>query len=222
MQSTTGFGIGENRGTGESLNISPVIPARLNSKWDLITLPSLSATYLPGPNGQFGLADLQVSFFLTPHEEAGWIWGAGPILQFPIATSQDFGTGRWSAGPTAALVYSKGPWFNGILVYELMSIAGTRDRGSINQLFLEPDVSYNFESGWFIQCEPSITYDWTTSGASAWTVPMGADIGKAFTAGSQSLSLQVGAYGLLNGPDSAPQWILRASVTFLFPGVTNK
>jgi hypothetical protein len=35
------------------------------------------------------------------------------------------------------------------------------------QAFLEPDVSYNFESGWYVQCEPSIThepadstYDW--------------------------------------------------------------
>jgi hypothetical protein len=148
-----------------------------------------------------------------------WIWGVGPILQFPTATSPEFGTGRWSAGPTAALIYSEGPWFNGVLAYQLMSFAGNRDRGSVNQTFIEPDVSYNSESGWYLQCEPSITYDWTAGAADAWIIPMGADIGKAFKMGSQNLSLQVGAYDLLKRPEGAPQWILRVSVTFLFPHV---
>ena len=46
---------------------------------------------------------------------------------------------------------------------------------------------------------------------------MGADVGRAFNIGSQSLSLQFGAYDLLKRPDGAPQWILRVSMTFLFP-----
>jgi len=132
---------------------------------------------------------LQASFFLTPAKATTWIRGVGPIFQFPTASSPELGTGRWSAGPTAALVYSEGPWFNGILGYQLMSFTGNRDRGTVNQTFLEPDVSYNFESGWYVQCEPSITYDWTAEAANAWTIPMGADIGKAFKLGSQYLSL---------------------------------
>ena len=87
----------------------------------------------------------------------------------------------------------------------------------MNQTFLEPDISYNFESGWYVQCDPAITYDWTADTANAWIIPMGADVGKAFQMGSQDLSLQVGAYDLLKRPDGAPQWIMRVSVTFLFP-----
>src|SRR4029077_12879059 len=64
------------------------------------------------------------------------IWGVGPIFQFPTASSPELGTGRWSAGPTAAVVYSEGPRFNAILAYQLMSFAGNRDRGSVNQTFL--------------------------------------------------------------------------------------
>jgi len=45
---------------------------------------------------------------------------------------------------------------------------------------------------------------------------MGADVGKAFKWGSQSLSIQIGAYDLLKRPDGSPQWIMRMSVTFLF------
>jgi hypothetical protein len=217
IQSTTGFQLGRDHKVGDSVNIEPVVPFSLNSDWDLIAQPSLTVTYAPTPHEQSGLQDLQTSFFLTPAKATTWIWGVGPIFQLPTASSSELGTGRWSAGPTAALIYSEGPWFNGVLAYQLMSFAGNRERGSVNQTFLEPGVSYNFESGWYVQCEPSITYDWTVDTADAWTIPMGADIGKAFKIGSQNLSLQVGAYDLLKRPNGSPQWIARVSVTFLFP-----
>jgi hypothetical protein len=62
----------------------------------------------------------------------------------------------------------------------------------------DPQLSViTLESGWYVQCQPEITYDWTAESTDAWTIPMGADIGKAFKMGSQDLSLQVGAYDLL-------------------------
>ncbi len=62
-----------------------------------------------------------------------------------------------------------------------------------------------------------ITYDWTADTANAWTIPMGADVGKVFKLDSQDLSLQVGAYDLVKHPDGTPHRIIRVSVTFLFP-----
>jgi hypothetical protein len=174
LQSTTGFSVGPRHNAGESLNIQPVIPFSLNAEWDLIARPSLSATYQPSPQEQFGLNDLQTSFFVTPHNANEWIWGAGPIFQFPTATSDALGTGRYSVGPTAALIYSKGPWFNGVLAYQLMSFAGNRARGSINQTYVEPEVSYNFDSGWYVDCDPPMTFDWTANAANGWTIPIGA------------------------------------------------
>ena len=67
FESTTAFSIGPHHNAGESLNIPPVIPFRLNAEWDLIAEPSLSVTYVPSPHEQFGLQDLQTSLFLTPH-----------------------------------------------------------------------------------------------------------------------------------------------------------
>jgi hypothetical protein len=104
-----------------------------------------------------------------------------------------------------------------VLAYQLMSFAGNRNRGSVNQTDIEPEISYSSESGWSVDCDPAITYDWTADTANAWTIPMGADIGKAFKLGSRDLSLPIGAYDLVKRPDGAPQWIIRASVTFLFP-----
>lgn len=217
LEWTTGFGIGPRDNAGEGFNVQPLIPYRLTARWDLIVQPSLSVTYEPSPHEQFGFNDLQTSFFLTPHDADEWIWGAGPIFQLPTATSDALGTGRWSAGPTAALIYSKGPWFNGVLAYQLMSFAGNRARGSVNQTYIEPQVSYNFESGWYIDWNPSITFDWTAAADNGWTLPMGADAGKAFNLGSHAMSFQVGAYDLVKRPDGAPQWIIRIQATVLFP-----
>ena len=219
IQSTTGFQLGRDHKVGDALNVEPLLPFSLNADWDLIARPSLTFTYAPTPHEQSGLEDLETSFFLTPHRETTWIWGAGPIFDFPTASSSELGTGRWSAGPTAALVYSEGPWLNAILTDQLMSFAGNRERGSVNQTYIEPMISYNFESGWYADVDPAITYDWTADTANAWTIPMGADIGKAFKMGSQDLSLQLGGYDLLKRPDGAPEWIMRVSVTFLFPQV---
>jgi len=217
IQSTTGFQLGPHHKVGDSVNIEPLVPFSLNADWDLIARPSLTITYAPTPHEQFGLEDLETSFFLTPAKNSTWIWGVGPIFDFPTASGSELGTGRWSAGPNAALVYSEGPWFNAINAYQLMSFAGNRERGSVNQTYIEPLISYNFESGWYVDCDPAITYDWTADTANAWIIPMGADIGKTFKMGSQNLSWQVGAYDLVKRPDGAPQWIARISVTFLFP-----
>jgi hypothetical protein len=125
-------------------------------------------------------------------------------LSVPNGSHDALGTGRWSAGPTAALVYSKGPWFNAVLAYQLMSFAGNRARGSVNQTYVEPEVSYKFESGWYVDCDQPMTFDWTADAADGWTVPIGADVDDAFNVGSHAMSFQLGAYVLAKRPDGAP------------------
>jgi hypothetical protein len=90
------------------------------------------------------LSDSQISLFLTPHSTSECICVSDQFFSLPAATSDGLGTGRWSAGPTAALIYSNGPWFDGILAYQLTSFAG--DRGSVNQTYLEPEIADNFGS----------------------------------------------------------------------------
>ena len=94
--------------------------------------------------------------------------------------------GKWSAGPTGALVYSDrdSPWFAGILVTQLWSIAGT-PRAAVNQTSTEVDLSYNFESGWYIQTDPIITYDWSATPRQALALPVGIDVGKVTKIGGQ-------------------------------------
>ena len=146
------------------------------------------------------------------------IWGAGPAFQFPTATNNELGTGKWSAGPTGALVYSdsEGPWFAGILLTQLWSFAGA-PRTAVNQTSTEVDLSYNFESGWYIQTDPTITYDWSATPRQALTLPVGIDVGKVTKIGGQDVSFQLGAYDALKSPTGIAQWIIRAQITLLFP-----
>jgi hypothetical protein len=217
IQAETGFNVGRHHSAGEAVNVQPTIPFSLNADWDLIARPSMTVTYTPTPSSQFGLNDLQTAFYLTRARASEWIWGVGPIFEFPIASSTDLGTGRWSAGPTAAFIYSQGPWFNGVLAYHLMSFAGDRRRGSVNQTYIEPDISYNFDSGWYVQVDPPISYDWTAEEKDAWVLPVGADVGKAFNLGPQAMSVQLGSYDLVKHPEGGPGWMVRASVTLLLP-----
>jgi hypothetical protein len=217
IQATTGFNVGYRHDAGEAVNIEPLIPVRLNAQWDLMVRPSLTVGYLPTPNSQFGLTDLQTSFFLTPESANEWIWGIGPILQAPTASSTDLGSGKWAAGPTAGLVYNHGPWFNTILAYQLMSFAGAHHRGSVNQTYVEPNVSYNLDSGWYGQIDPPIAYNWTAEQRNAWVLPIGADVGDVLQFGGEQIGLQAGGYDFVKHPQGGPGWMIRVQVTLLFP-----
>ena len=218
LAAVTGFGIGPHRDVGEQLTIQPQLPLPLDADWNLIVRSLLPMTFSPDPQRRFGLGDVQPSFFLTPARSTGLIWGAGPALQFPTATSNELGTGKWSAGPTGALVYSdsEGPWFAGILVTQLWSFAGA-PRTAVNQTSTEVDLSYNFESGWYIQTDPTITYDWSATPRQALTLPVGIDAGKVTKIGGQDVSFQLGAYDALKSPTGIAQWIIRAQITLLLP-----
>lgn len=92
-----------------------------------------------------------------------------------------------------------------------------KHRGSVNQTYIEPDISYNLHSGWYGQIDPPITYDWTAEKRNAWVLPIGADIGDVFDLGGQHMSLQIGAYDAVKHPQGGPGWIARVQFTLLFP-----
>jgi hypothetical protein len=132
IDAVPGFGIEPRHDVGVQLTIQPLVPVALDADWSLIVRPLLPATYSPEPRQRFGLGDVQPSFFVTPARTAEWDWGVGPALQFPTATSNKLGTGKWSAGPTGALFYSEGPWLGGAVVTQLWSFAGAH-RTAVNQ-----------------------------------------------------------------------------------------
>ena len=122
FQNNTLFGIGPGDVVANVLNIQPVIPFRIHEDWNLITrtiapliylanvprgltqLPggSSGVADLPGRSSQssvFGLGDINTTLFLSPAKPDGAIWGIGPSITLPTATTSEVGTKKWSAGP---------------------------------------------------------------------------------------------------------------------------
>ena len=104
VQNNSNFNVGDFNRTQDVLNIQPVIPAKLNEKWNLITRIIQPIVWQPYPNqnagGQYGLGDMNPTFFLSPHKPGKMIWGVGPAFVIPTATSTVLGQGKFSLGPS--------------------------------------------------------------------------------------------------------------------------
>ena len=224
FQSNTNFNEGPHRGTQEVLNIQPVLPIHLNNDWNVITrsiLPLMwQPSQLPAPSVPFGTGNLTISAFLSPRgPESGWVWGVGPIVQFPTASAPSLGSSVWGLGPAAIVTWRGGPWVVGALANNVFSLGGTPGaRGSRYSLMtVQPIVNYNFGVGWYVGSVPIITADWRASGNTAWTLPLGAQIGHVLKIGGKvPVNLILGAYYNALRPAYGSTWQLRTQITLIF------
>jgi hypothetical protein len=217
LQLSSSLEVGPSNGTSGGLNIQPAIPISLSEDWKLILRPNLSILLSEQPHRKLGLGDIELQTYLTPGFSDKWVWGIGPDLQAPTATQDVLGTGKWSAGPAVGLLYLNGPWVNGILASHLWSFAGESGRAEVSQSTFEPVISYNFENGWFLAFDSTITADWNAPADKRWTIPVGLDVGKAFQIGKQSLSVQLGTYYNVERAEGAARWLIRFQVSLIFP-----
>jgi hypothetical protein len=81
FQNNATFGVGEDSRVQDALEIEPVIPFKLTSDWNLITIVPLidQPTLAPGLGSVSGLGDVQLSLYMSPVKPlGGLIWGLGP------------------------------------------------------------------------------------------------------------------------------------------------
>lgn len=229
LQNNTFLRTGPDNDTANVLNMQPVIPLGVGD-WNIITRTIVPLIYLPtvtnslpdlpdadGGGDHFGLGDINVSAFLSPVSKGKFTWGIGPSISFPTATSDRLGTEKWSAGPTAVGLVIDKPWVAGVLARQLWSFAGESDREDVNQTLIQPFVNYNMQRGWYLVSSPVVTANWNNDADEAWMVPVGGGAGRIFTVGGQALNAQLQSFYNVERPNGAPEWSLRAQLTFLFP-----
>jgi hypothetical protein len=220
------FGYGKDEQTEKELKIEPLIPVNFISEWYLITrtiLPVLSKPDSHDPSRWHdGIGDIQLETFLSPRHitPAGWVWGVGPMVQVPSASSETLGEGKWELGPVAA-IHSEmpGPWVFGLLVYDLWSVGGDKSRDTVKKMQIQPTVSYHFRTdpGGYLSTSPEIVADWTKAGTQRWTVPVGLATGQVFHLAGQPVNLQLAYYNNVVRPDNTTHWILRLQMQLVFP-----
>lgn len=201
------------------VNVQPVIPFSISDDWNLITrtiVPVVNQdSVATGVHSQFGLGDTLQSFFFSPKQPTnGWIWGVGPVFNWPTASNDRLGSGKWGAGPTVVLLKQEKGWTYGALFNHVWSFAGDSDRSQINATFLQPFVSYTFPSATTVTLNTESTYDWTSR---QWTVPINLSASQLMRVGKLPVQFGIGGRWYAQSPDGGPEWGLRFTFTVLLP-----
>lgn len=201
------------------LNVQPVMPFSLNEDWNLIArviVPFVSQPPLfEGGAPAFGVSDVLTSFFVSP-SHSGVIWGVGPVINLPSTTVTTLGTEKWSAGPTVVVLKQTGPWTYGALWNQLWSFAGNDARADVNQMFLQPFLSYQATKTLTLTLQSETTANWEVD-EDRWTVPINVVVGKLATFGPFPASYQFGFGGFPVHPEVGPSWKIRAAIVILLP-----
>jgi hypothetical protein len=231
FQNNFNYGAGPYSRLQYNLNLQPVVPIELSTKWNLIARtiipvldnpssapPALCASAL-GCGTTFGIGDLNPQFYFAPKTRPGGIiWGAGPQFQFPTAAPGALGAGKYSVGPTAVGLLMPGPWVLGVLVNGLWSVGGDPTRTSVGTMVIQPFINYNLKGGYAITTAPLMSDAWTsTSQNGKWLVPLGGGMSKTFKLGPDPMQLGLYYYANVARPTYAPSGQIKFTWSLLFP-----
>jgi hypothetical protein len=211
--------VGPNEQTRFILNVQPVLPFAVNDDWNLIArviVPFVSQPPLfEGGAPAFGVSDVLASFFFSPSRGA-LIWGVGPVISLPSTTMPTLGTEKWSTGPTVVVLKQTGPWTLGALWNQVWSFSGNPGRDDVNQMFLQPFLSYQATRTLTLTLQSETTANWEVD-EDRWTVPINVVLSKLSSFGTFPASYQVGFGGFPAHPEVGPSWKVRGAIVILLP-----
>ena len=210
----------DEEGTSNYVRFQPVLPIHVDEDWNLIArlyMPMIEQQDVsPASGTQVGLADVNLSFFLSPTATIGrdLTLGLGPVVGFPASQSA-LGSQKWSLGPTAAIVWQPGSWTVGLLTRQLWSVAGSSSEADINETYIQPFASYTTQHAWTFGINSESSYYWTDNEAS---VPINVSATKVVRLGGAALSFGPGIRYWVEDPDGAAHgWGVRFETTLVFP-----
>ena len=190
-------------------------------------IPLLSAP-VPEPVGfdrKEGLGDIAFQSFFSPNSSSGFLWGLGPLFQFPTATSDALGTEQWSAG-VAAVGLNVGPkWVYGALFTHTESFAGDSDRDDVSISGLQYFVTRLLPNNWQVGTgSPTITANWEADDSDdRWTVPIGVGVGKTFRVGKMPLQVIFEtSYAVIHPDTFGERWNFRLLLKPVVPALIQE
>jgi hypothetical protein len=140
----------------------------------------------------------------------------GPVVSLPSTTIPTLGTEKWSAGPTVVVLKQSGPWTVGALWNQVWSFSGNPDRDDVNQMFLQPFLSYQAARTVTLTLQSETTANWEVDDG-RWTSPINVIVSKLSSFGTFPASYQFGAGGFAAHPATGPSWKVRGAIVVLLP-----
>ena len=220
FQNNTDIGIGDYNGSKNTLNFQPIVPFSLNAKYSLITryiVPIIAQNDITGEGTkETGLSDALVSGWISNAVvKNGFVWGVGAAFLIPTATNDFLGTKKFGVGPTVIVLQQKNGWTYGALMNQIWSVAGDADRADVNQMYMQPFLTYNWKSGAGLTVNSEATFNWEANTTNAYINIMAGGLTKL---GNQLLQLQVGPRIHVAAPEGGKSdFGVRAAAIFVFP-----
>ncbi|RKX69110.1 MAG: neuromedin U [Spirochaetes bacterium] len=223
IQSNVNFGA--DAGTQWVNLIQPVIPQSMGSKLNWIHRLIIPVPFYQPVSDIWGMGDVQYQAFISPANPGPVIWGVGPYVNFPTATNETLGSGKWSAGPALLLLSMPGQWVFGGLLTQLWSFAGNgHERDKVSTMGIQIFINYNIpeSGGWYITSSPpGMTVNWNAADGEKWTIPLGAGIGKMILMKKIGFDAKIQFYGFAAAPTGGPTWGMQIQGKFMFPKGTK-
>ncbi len=122
-----------------------------------------------------------------------WVWGLGPTWQFPSASKDELGSGKYSVGPSAVAAFIGKKFIVGGLFQHWQDFAsgGNGSASDVSFSWLNVFYFWNLENGWQVGGTPVITADWEANSDNRWTFPLGIGVYKTHFFGKMPIKLGV-------------------------------
>ena len=120
---------------------------------------------------QKGLGDLYLQALYLPHLRKKYLIAVGSGMVLPTATDRFLGQGKLIFSPSVVPVWyiAKREQFAFIRVQNYFSVAGKKDRPSVNYLLADPTFVHRISRRWWLSEDTEFKWDWknkATSGIS--------------------------------------------------------
>jgi hypothetical protein len=159
-----------------------------------------------------GVSDLLTGFWVSRQgrHHGKHHFAPGLAMQFPTASSETLGSGKWSIGPSFDYEYESGSLFAGAIALQIWSFAGDSDRKDVSMLMIKPFVYYALSDRFDLMYVPyGISVYWNKPSGEKMYLPIGGGAQYKTHLGSLGLNLGAQLFNNVVRPTKGTVWDLR-------------
>lgn len=207
--------------TTNVFNFQPSLPVPVGNSKMLLVRPVFPLVTAPtfDEEGEFekyetGLGDMNVFSLYGPDKKDGIIWGVGATFVFPIASSENLGSGKYQAGPSVMALSITKKWTIGGIVQHWNSYAGDKDRQEVAKTDIQYILRKQIQGkGMSIGMGPNVVIDWNAEEGNKVTLPIGLGITKTVKWGNTPWKLRLEPqYSIIKPEDYGSLWNIRLQI----------
>ncbi len=222
----------------------PIIPIVSAPKFDIDTrafgdcpgncLSERPASRPISSDRETALADSVLWSMLSPAEPpklpdgSSFVWGIGPSFRFPTATEDQFGSEKWSVGPSNILLRLPPPggrWTLGLFHHHHFSFAGEGDRQNVRESEFQPIYWYKLtdDGSWNVGGYPMIHVNWQANSGNRLTLPLEIGISRTLFLGPMPVRF-IGSfnYSVVRPDDYGQRFMFKFAIVPVLPRLVKE